>query len=166
MSSLYAVQSRLVSSIVERKSAPANSFSVIADDSRAATAAAAAAVAEERIHQSRPPSALWLINTTRTATNCPYTVQHAAQLRTDVRPLPVLRSARVFFSSFSYFLPARRYASAGISYDPVSVCLCLSVCHKLVFCRNAWADRASFWRVDFFRPILHCALSKFGYLQN
>jgi len=163
------VQSRLVSSIVERKSAPANSFSVIADDSRAATAAAAAAaavVAEERIHQSRPPSALWLINTTRTATNCPYTVQHAAQQRTDVRPLPVLRSARVFFSSFSYFLPARRYASAGISYDPVSVCLCLSVCHKLVFCRNAWADRASFWRVDFFRPILHCALRKFGYLQN
>jgi len=124
VSSLYAVQSRLVSSIVERKSAPANSFSVIADDSRAATAAAAAAAAEEeRIHQSRPPSALWLINTTRTATNCPYTVQHAAQLRTDVRPLPVLRSARVFFSSFSYFLPARRYASAGISYDPVSVCL-------------------------------------------
>jgi len=120
------VQSRLVSSIVERKSAPANSFSVIADDSRAATAAAAAAAAvaeEERIHQSRPPSALWLINTTRTATNCLYTVQHAAQLRTDVRPLPVLRSARVFFSSFSYFLPARRYASAGISYDPVSVCL-------------------------------------------
>jgi len=124
------VQSRFVSSIVERKSAPANSFSVIADDSRAATAAAAAAaaVAEERIHQSRPPSALWLINTTRTATNCLYTVQHAAQLRTDVRPLPVLRSARVFFSSFSYFLPARLYASAGISYDPVSVCLCLSVC--------------------------------------
>ena len=130
MSSLYAVQSRLVSSIVERKSAPANSFSVIADDSRAATAAAAAAaaVAEERIHQSRPPSALWLINTTRTATNCPYTVQHAAQLRTDVRPLPVLRSARVFFSSFSYFLPARRYASAVLAMTPCpSVCVCLSV---------------------------------------
>ena len=29
-------------------------------------------------------------------------------------------------SASPYFLPARRYASAGISYDPVSVCLCLS----------------------------------------
>ena len=125
------MQSRLVSSIVERKSAPANSFSVIADDSRAATAAAAAAaavVAEERIHQSRPPSALWLINTTRTATNCPYTVQHAAQQRTDVRPLPVLRSARVFFSSFSYFYPRDATPARVLAMTPCpSVCVCLSV---------------------------------------
>ena len=31
-----------------------------------------------------------------------------------------------------YLSPARRYASAGASYGPVSV----SVCHKSVFCRN------------------------------
>jgi len=32
------------------------------------------------------------------------------------------------------FLPARRYTSAGTSYGPVSVCVC--VCHKSVFYRN------------------------------
>jgi len=26
------------------------------------------------------------------------------------------------------FLPARRYANAGTSYDPVSICVCLFVC--------------------------------------
>jgi len=34
------------------------------------------------------------------------------------------------------FLPARRYGSAGTSYDPVSV----SVCHKSVFYRNGWTE--------------------------
>jgi len=29
------------------------------------------------------------------------------------------------------------------SYGPVSVCL--SVCHKSVFYRNGWTDRAGFW---------------------
>jgi len=38
-------------------------------------------------------------------------------------------------------LPARRYASAGSSYGPVSACLfSASVCHKSVFCRNGWTD--------------------------
>ena len=34
------------------------------------------------------------------------------------------------------FLPARRYALAGTSYGPVSVC----VCRKLVFCEKGWTD--------------------------
>jgi len=45
------------------------------------------------------------------------------------------------------FLRARRYASAGTSYGPVSVCMCpcLSlVCHKSVLYRNGWTNRAGF----------------------
>ena len=54
-------------------------------------------------------------------------------------------------------LPARRYATVGTGYDPVSVC----VCHKSVFCRNGWTDRAGFWHVGFFRPIIHRDIKKF-----
>jgi len=66
------------------------------------------------------------------------------------------------------FLPARRHASAGTSYDPVSVSasVCLSVYHKSVFYRNGWTDRAGLWRAGFYRPILHCVLRKFRYLQK
>jgi len=59
-------------------------------------------------------------------------------------------------------LPARRYASAGTSYGPVS----MSVCHKSEFYRNEWTDRAGFWHVGFIRPMLHCVLRKFRYLQK
>ena len=48
------------------------------------------------------------------------------------------------------FLPARRYASAGTSCGPASVCLsvclsvcvclCPSVCHKSVFYQKEWTD--------------------------
>jgi len=42
-----------------------------------------------------------------------------------------------------WFLPARRYASAGASYGPVSVSVC--VCHKSVlFYRKGWTNRAGF----------------------
>ena len=41
-----------------------------------------------------------------------------------------------------------------------TVCACLSVCHKSVL------YRAAFWHVGFFRPILHCALRIFTYLQE
>jgi len=51
-------------------------------------------------------------------------------------------------------LPARRYASAGTSYGPVSVSVC--VCHKSVFYRNGWTNPAGFRHGSFFPPILHC----------
>jgi len=51
------------------------------------------------------------------------------------------------------FLPARCYASADTGYGPVSVCLsvCVCVCHKSVFSRNAWTDSSGSWRGGFFR---------------
>jgi len=61
-----------------------------------------------------------------------------------------------------WFLPVRCYASVGTSYDPVSV----SVCHKSVFYRNGLTDGAGFSHLGFFRPILHCVLRKFRYLQK
>jgi len=36
--------------------------------------------------------------------------------------------------------------------DAVSVC----VCHKLVFYRNGWTNRAGFWQVSFLPSVLHC----------
>jgi len=62
-----------------------------------------------------------------------------------------------------------RYANAGTSYGPVSVCLCLSVTSqsavetaegiKLVFGLGASILLPSF-------SILHCVKRKFGYLQK
>ena len=55
----------------------------------------------------------------------------------------------------------RLYARAGNSYMyglmSVSVCLSvtLSVCHKSVFYRNGWTDRAGFWHVCFFQAVLY-----------
>jgi len=67
-------------------------------------------------------------------------------------------------------LPTRRYASAGTSYmtlcPSVCVCVCLSVGHKWVFYRNGSAEQADFWHGGFFRPIIHCVLRKFRYLQK
>jgi len=40
-----------------------------------------------------------------------------------------------------------RYASAGTSNGPVSICP--SVCHKSVLYRNVWTDRAGFWQGAF-----------------
>jgi len=68
------------------------------------------------------------------------------------------------FVYFTLFLPARRYASAGISYGPVSVSV--SVCHKSVFYWSGWTDRAGFWNGCFFRPVLRCVLRKFSYLRK
>jgi len=71
------------------------------------------------------------------------------------------------------FLPARRYASAGTSYGPVSVavCLlvCLSVCYKSELYRNDWTNRVNFGTGSSFvlsYPILHRVIRKFGYLQK
>ena len=45
-------------------------------------------------------------------------------------------------------LPARRYASA----DTIAMTLCLSVsqsvCHKSLFCRNRWTNRADWWLLE------------------
>jgi len=50
----------------------------------------------------------------------------------------------------------------GTSHGPLSV----RVCHKSVFYRNGWTNRAGFWRVSFLPPVLHCVKRKFGYLQK
>ena len=44
--------------------------------------------------------------------------------------------------------------ATGTSYD--IECVSVSVCHKAVFYRHGWTDRAGFWHVSFFRPIIHC----------
>ena len=60
---------------------------------------------------------------------------------------------------------ARRHASAVLAMG-----LCLSVrvcvCHKSVFYRNGWTNRAGFWHVSFLPTVLHCVKRKFGYLQK
>ena len=73
-----------------------------------------------------------------------------------------------------WFLPARRYGSAGIyCYGSVSFCpslsVFMSVCHNSVFYRKAirgQADWSGFWYGGFFLPVLHCVIRKLGYLNN
>jgi len=48
----------------------------------------------------------------------------------------------------------------------LAMALCLSVCHKSVFYRNEWTESSNFWHGGFFRPVLHCVLRKFRYLQK
>jgi len=67
------------------------------------------------------------------------------------------------FPAVSIFT-ARRYASSGTSYGPVSVRLRLSqvgVPSKLM-------DESGFVKTSMkvFPPILHCVIRKLGYLQN
>ena len=67
-----------------------------------------------------------------------------------------------------WFLRARCYASAGTSHDPVSVCLCLSVCLSQVGILSKRMNESG-WvlaRERFFPPIQHCAIRKFRYLQK
>ena len=47
-------------------------------------------------------------------------------------------------STVRLFLSARRYAGAGISYWPVCVSVCLSVCHTSILYRNGCTDGADF----------------------
>jgi len=65
--------------------------------------------------------------------------------------------------SYEGIFTARCYASAVLD---VGLCPCLSVCHKSVFYRNGWTNRAGFRHVSFLPPVLHCVKRKFGYLQN
>jgi len=46
----------------------------------------------------------------------------------------------------------------------MALCLFMYACHKSVFCRNVWTDRADFSRGGFLRSILHCVIRKFMYL--
>ena len=57
---------------------------------------------------------------------------------------------------------------AGTSYSPVSasVSVCMSVCHKSVFCRSGWTNRAGIWHGSFRPSILHYTNRKFGYLHK
>jgi len=48
----------------------------------------------------------------------------------------------------------------------LAVALFVSVCHKSVFYRNSWTNRAGFWHGSFLSPILYRVKRKFGYLQN
>jgi len=56
---------------------------------------------------------------------------------------------------------ARCYASAVVA---MGLCLCQSVCHKSVYCRNGWTNRAGFWHMSFLPPVIHCVKRKFSYL--
>ena len=52
-------------------------------------------------------------------------------------------------------------------YQPwACVRLSVSVCHKSVFYRNRWTNRAGFWHISFLPPVIHCVKRKFGYLQK
>jgi len=64
--------------------------------------------------------------------------------------------------NFSYY--RAMLCIRGTSHGPVSVRL--SVCYKSVFYRNGSTNRAVFWHVSFFPPVLHCVKRKFGYLKN
>jgi len=37
----------------------------------------------------------------------------------------------------------------------LALCLSVCVCHKSVFCRNGWTNRAGFWQGSFLPPIIH-----------
>jgi len=67
-----------------------------------------------------------------------------------------------------WFLPARRYASAGTSYGPVSVYLSVRVCLSQVGVLSKRMNDPSwvFLHGGFFGPILHYVVRKFRYLQQ
>jgi len=72
-----------------------------------------------------------------------------------IRPIAVLQTL------ITRLLPARRYASAGTSYGPVSVC----VRHKSVFYRNGRTNRVGLGMGVSFH-LTYTVKQKLGYLQN
>ena len=83
-----------------------------------------------------------------------YTHVHTESLPIRFRPL----KNAVTESS----LPARRYASAGTSYCPVSDCIRLLQAGVLKTVERIGLVLA--WKL--FRPILHCFIRKFWYVQK
>jgi len=86
-------------------------------------------------------------------------VTTVARLTPEDRPRPLVanRSTErdIVNKRNRSFLPARRYASAGTSYGPVSICLCLSQVGVL---SKRLTNRAGFWHDSFLTPILHVFL--------
>jgi len=76
------------------------------------------------------------------------------------------RAVRLLGSNaIAVLLPALLHDSA-VLFMTLCLFVCLSVCHKSVFYRNIWTDRADFWHGGFLRPIVHCVLRKFRYLKH
>ena len=65
---------------------------------------------------------------------------------------------------FTSFLPARRYASAGTSYGPVSVFVCLS--QVVVLSKRLNESSLMFLAGELRSPALHCVERKFGCPQK
>jgi len=90
------------------------------------------------------------------------------------------RRTRRFDSSFSELCHAREqvtargsehsqfafYPSDAMLARVLSMAVCLSVCHKSVFCREGWTDWFGFCHGGFLWSALHCAAKKFRYLQK
>jgi len=68
------------------------------------------------------------------------------------------------FSNKQY-LPALRYAVAGTSYGPVSVCLSVSVTSRSSIETDERIE-LGFLHGSILPPIVHCVKRKFGYLQK
>ena len=61
-------------------------------------------------------------------------------------------SCSISFHSL-YFCPRDAMLARALA---VAQCPLACVCHKSVFCRNGWTNRAGFWHESFFPPVLHC----------
>ena len=80
--------------------------------------------------------------------SCKYTSKNEV-----VRTCKIEKNKRWNKLSVSWsILPAQRYASAGTSYGPVSVC------RKSEIYQNGWTNRADFWHGSFLPPILYCVI--------
>jgi len=107
----------------------------------------------------------------------PYTVRGRVERRSCLRQCNRVTAAEQKFRSLTpshlantlnsrsesiYY--RRRYARAGTSYGPLSICLC--PCLSVTSRRSVETDRAGFLAWWLFRPVLHCVIRKFGHLQN
>jgi len=63
-------------------------------------------------------------------------------------------------ASFATFYPL----SATLARYSLWFAMCLSVCHKSVFCPNDWTDRTRFLAYRVLQTYLPCVLKKLGYL--
>jgi len=73
-----------------------------------------------------------------------------------------------------WFLPTRRYASAGLCDSDVSVCLsvCLSICHTPVLCLAQWKQDREMYTIwyphdsSFWRGMIHQKIRKVSPQRN
>ena len=92
---------------------------------------------------------------------------HRIYATDDNKPAPAEAVMHwILLANSTGFLPSDAVLVRHMLSSCVHLFVRPSVCHKPVFYRNDWTNRAGFWHAGFLPSIPHCVIKKCGYLQK